>query len=164
MNPKIVELEQLPSRVAQLRSAGKKLVATNGCFDLLHVGHVRYLQTARGLGDALVVGINSDESTRQLKGDERPINNENDRAEVVAALASVDLVTVFNDVRAVRFLELAAPDVYAKGGDYTVDTLDQSERELLKRIGAEIRIIPFQPGHSTSALLEKLRLTNPSHK
>jgi len=157
MNPKIVELQELPARVDQLRRAGKTLVATNGCFDLLHVGHVRYLQAARELGDALLVGINSDESTRQLKGDGRPLNKENDRAEVVAALCSVDLVTVFPELRAVRFLELAAPDVYVKGGDYTVENLEESEKEVLKRVGAAIRIIPFEKGYSTSALLEKLR-------
>src|SRR5437764_3132863 len=98
MSAKIVGLEELSERSRQLRTAGKRLVATNGCFDLLHVGHVRYLQAARALGDSLVVGINGDASTRQLKGNGRPLNNENDRAEVVAALACVDLVTIFPDV------------------------------------------------------------------
>ena len=156
-NSKIVALDKLSSRAADLRSAGKKLVATNGCFDLLHVGHVRYLETARTLGDALVVGINGDESTRELKGDGRPINGENDRAEVIAALACVDLVAIFPDVRAVRFLELARPDIYVKGGDYTVDTLDKSERSVLEQSGAEIRIIPFQKGYSTSGMVNKLK-------
>lgn len=156
MNPKIIKLEQLQERSAKLRAAGKKLVATNGCFDLLHVGHVRYLQAARALGDALVVGINGDASTRELKGDGRPLNSENDRAEVVAALESVDLVTVFPDVRAVKFLELAAPAIYAKGGDYSIDTLNDSERKVLERVGADIRIIPFEKGYSTSGLLKKL--------
>src|SRR5213075_2219956 len=109
MSAKIVGLKELSERSKQLRAAGKKLVATNGCFDVLHVGHVRYLQTARALGDLLVVGINGDASTRELKGAGRPINNENDRAEVVAALAAVDLVTIFPEVRATRFLELAQP-------------------------------------------------------
>ena len=156
-NPKIVALDKLSSRAADIRSAGKKLVATNGCFDLLHVGHVRYLETARTLGDALVVGINGDESTRELKGDGRPINSANDRAEVIAALACVDLVAIFPDVRAVRFLELARPDIYVKGGDYTVDTLDKSERAVLEQSGAEIRIIPFQKGYSTSGMVNKLK-------
>ena len=156
-NLKIVALDKLSSRAADIRSAGKKLVATNGCFDLLHVGHVRYLETARTLGDALVVGINGDESTRELKGDGRPINGENDRAEVIAALACVDLVAIFPDVRAVRFLELARPDIYVKGGDYTVDTLDKSERSVLEQSGAEIRIIPFQKGYSTSGMVNKLK-------
>jgi rfaE bifunctional protein nucleotidyltransferase chain/domain len=155
-NSKIVELEQLEERVAELRGAGKKVVATNGCFDLLHVGHVHYLQAARALGDVLLVGINGDESTRQLKGTGRPINNERDRAEVVAALASVDLVTIFPNVRAARFLELARPAAYAKGGDYTIETLDPTEKEVLQRMGTEIRIIPFEKGYSTSGLLKKL--------
>ena len=154
---KIVELDQLPARVAALRAGGKKIVATNGCFDLLHVGHVRYLQAARGPGELLVVGINGDASTRKLKGDGRPVNNERDRAEVVAALACVDLVTIFPEVRAVRFLELAKPDIYVKGGDYTVDTLEKSERLALEKADAEIRIIRFEEGYSTSGLLEKLK-------
>ena len=156
-HPKIVTLDKLDSRAADIRSSGKKLVATNGCFDLLHVGHVRYLEAARSLGEALVVGINGDESTRKLKGEGRPINNENDRAEVIAALACVDLVTIFPDVRAVRFLELARPNIYVKGGDYTVDTLDKSERAVLEQSGAEIRIIPFQKGYSTSGMVNKLK-------
>jgi rfaE bifunctional protein nucleotidyltransferase chain/domain len=156
-NRKIVSLDHLRARVTQVRGSGKKIVATNGCFDLLHVGHVRYLQAARALGDVLVIGINGDESTRKLKGDGRPINSEQDRAEVVAALECVDLVTIFPEVRAVRFLELAAPDIYVKGGDYTVDTLESSERLALEKIGAEIRIIPFEKGYSTSGLLEKMK-------
>jgi rfaE bifunctional protein nucleotidyltransferase chain/domain len=156
VNPKIITLEQLQERSAKLRAAGKKLVATNGCFDLLHVGHVRYLEAARALGDALVVGINGDNSTRELKGAGRPVNGENDRAEVVAALEVVDLVAVFQDVRAVKFLESAAPAIYAKGGDYSIDTLNESERKVLEAVGAEIRIIPFEKGYSTSALLGKL--------
>ena len=136
MNSKIVQLEQLPSRTAEIRATGKKLVATNGCFDVLHVGHVRYLQAARAIGDVLIVGINGDASTRQLKGAGRPINNENDRAEVVAALAAVDLVTIFPEVRATHFLELARPAIYVKGGDYTIDSLNESETKVLERIGA----------------------------
>src|SRR5207245_6788939 len=105
VNSKIIQLEQLQGRSSEIGAAGKKLVATNGCFDVLHVGHIRYLQAARALGDVLIVGINGDASTRELKGAGRPINNENDRAEVVAALAAVDLVTIFPEVRATRFLE-----------------------------------------------------------
>src|SRR5947199_8035233 len=100
MSPKIVDLEELSDRCEKLRAAGKKLVATNGCFDLLHLGHVRYLQAARALGDFLIVGVNGDASTRELKGQGRPVNNEHDRAEVVAALVEVDLVTIFPEVRA----------------------------------------------------------------
>lgn len=153
---KIVRLEELEQRANKLRTAGKKIVATNGCFDLLHVGHVRYLNAARALGDALIVGINGDESVRELKGAGRPVNSENDRAEIVAALECVDLVTIFPEMRATRFLELAAPDVYVKGGDYKQDTLNADEREVLQKIGAKIDIVPFEPGYSTSDLLARL--------
>lgn len=159
MNPKIIALEQLATRTAQVRAAGKRLVATNGCFDLLHVGHVRYLQAARALGDALLVGINGDDSTRKLKGAGRPVNNENDRAEVLASLECVDLVTIFPELRASHFLELAQPAIYAKGGDYTPDTLNEDEKKVLDRVGAEVRIIPFEKGYSTSALLKKVCAT-----
>jgi len=157
MNPKIVPLSRLANDTQKLRSAGKRLVATNGCFDILHVGHVRYLAAARALGDVLLVGVNGDASTRELKGAGRPVNNENDRAEVLAALACVDLVTIFPEVRAVRFLELAQPAIYVKGGDYTVDSLDQSEKTVLEKVGADIRLIPFEKGYSTSGLLQKFK-------
>jgi D-glycero-beta-D-manno-heptose 1-phosphate adenylyltransferase len=156
MRDKIIDLSELATRAKTLREAGKKLVVTNGCFDLLHVGHVRYLQAARALGDALVVGLNGDESVRELKGNHRPINNERDRAEVLAALECVDFVTVFPELRATRLLEMVSPAIYAKGGDYTSATLNAEERGVLERIGAEIRIIPFEKGYSTSGLLEKL--------
>jgi D-glycero-beta-D-manno-heptose 1-phosphate adenylyltransferase len=156
-NDKIVPLEKLQQRAKDLRVSGKKLVATNGCFDLLHVGHIRYLRAARALGDVLVVGINGDESVRELKGPTRPINSANDRAEVVAALACVDLVTIFPDLRATRFLEAVTPDVYVKGGDYKADTLNMEERNILQEISAKIEIVPFQQGYSTSDLLARLR-------
>ena len=108
---------------------------TNGCFDLLHVGHVRYLRDARKLGDALAVGLNGDESVRALKGKGRPLNNEQDRAEVLAALSSVDYVAIFPEMRATRFLEMARPALYVKGGDYTSDTLDAEERAALEKSG-----------------------------
>ena len=157
MKTKIVTLDELARDAKQLRAAGKKLVATNGCFDLLHVGHIRYLQAARALGDALAVGLNGDRSVCELKGPGRPINNEKDRAELLAALESVDFVSIFPEMRATRFLEAVAPSVYVKGGDYRADTLDAEEYAILKKIGAEIRFIPFEPGYSTSRLLEQLR-------
>jgi len=157
MSRKIVDLEELSDRCEKLRAAGKKLVATNGCFDLLHLGHVRYLQAARALGDFLAVGLNSDRSVRQLKGGGRPIMTETDRAEVLAALGCVDLVTIFPEMRATRFLVAARPAIYVKGGDYTSETLNEEERVALKQIGAEIRLIPFEPGYSTSQLLEQIR-------
>ena len=157
MRTKIIGINELAQRARELRAAGKKLVATNGCFDLLHVGHVRYLQAARGLGAALAVGLNGDRSVRELKGSERPINNQADRAEVLAALECIDFVTVFPEMRATQFVLAAQPAIYAKGGDYRSDTLNVEERAALQIVGAEIRIIPFEKGYSTSLLLEQLR-------
>lgn len=157
MKTKIVDLNELARISKELRDAGKKIVATNGCFDLLHVGHVKYLQAARALGDALAVGLNGDQSVRELKGPGRPINNEKDRAEVLAALEHVDLITIFPETRATRFLETVAPVIYVKGGDYTSETLDAEERAVLKKVGAEIQFIPFTSGYSTSRLLEQLK-------
>jgi D-glycero-beta-D-manno-heptose 1-phosphate adenylyltransferase len=157
MKSKILEMDELALRAKKLRGTGKRLVATNGCFDLLHVGHVHYLQAARALGDALVVGLNGDRSVRALKGNGRPINNERDRAEILAALECVDLVTIFPQMRATQFISLSNPAIYVKGGDYTSDTLNADERAVLKKIGAEIRILPFEKGYSTSLLLERLR-------
>jgi D-glycero-beta-D-manno-heptose 1-phosphate adenylyltransferase len=156
MSPKIVELEELSDRCAKLRSAGKKIVATNGCFDLLHVGHVRYLQAARALGDLLVVGLNSDRSVQELKGARRPVTTQSDRAEILAALECVDLVTIFPEIRATKFLTAVRPAVYVKGGDYTSGTLDEEERTILKDIEAAIRLIPFETGYSTSGLIEQI--------
>lgn len=156
MSPKIVELEDLSGRCEKLRSAGKRIVATNGCFDLLHVGHVRYLQAARALGDVLIVGLNGDRSVHELKGAGRPLMTQHDRAEILAALESVDLVTVFPEIRATKFLAAVRPAVYVKGGDYTSETLDQEEGMILKDVGAAIRLIPFEKGYSTSGLVEQI--------
>ena len=139
-----------------MRAGGKRLVVTNGCFDLLHVGHVTYLETARHHGDALLVGLNGDESVRQLKGPGRPIAPENDRAAVLGALESVDGVCIFAELTATRFLAAAQPDVYVKGGDYTSDTINQEERRVVERAGGSIVIIPFVPGNSTTAMLKKI--------
>ncbi len=157
MKEKIVEMKELAARAKKLRDAGKRLVATNGCFDLLHVGHVRYLRAARALGDALAVGVNGDQSARELKGPGRPLNKEGNRAEVLAALEDVDLVTIFPELRATRFIEAAVPAIYVKGGDYTLETLNIEEREALQKVGADVRIIPFEKGYSTTRLLEQLR-------
>ena len=156
MSPKIVELEELSDRCEKLRSAGKRIVATNGCFDLLHVGHVRYLQAARAFGDLLVVGLNGDRSVLELKGARRPITTQSDRVEILAALACVDLVTVFPELRATKFLAAVRPAVYVKGGDYTPRTLDEEELVILKEIEAAIRLIPFEAGYSTSGLIEQI--------
>ena len=140
----------------RLRAAGSRLVFTNGVFDLLHVGHVRYLQAARALGDLLAVGLNGDLSVRELKGKGRPITAERDRAEILASLQCVDLVTIFPGLRATEFIAASHPAIYVKGGDYSSETLNEEERTLLKEIGAEIRIIPFEAGYSTSRLLEQV--------
>jgi|SRR4029453_18006690 D-glycero-beta-D-manno-heptose 1-phosphate adenylyltransferase len=157
MRTKIIDMNELARRARELRAAGKKLVATNGCFDLLHVGHVRYLQAARGLGDVLAVGLNGDRSVRELKGTGRPINNEGDRAEALAALECVDFIAIFPEMRATKFILAARPTIYAKGGDYTSEILNAEERTALQEVGAEIRIIPLEKGYSTSLLLEQLR-------
>jgi len=156
MSPKIVKLEELSNRCEKLRSAGKRIVATNGCFDLLHVGHVRYLQAARALGDVLVLGLNGDRSVHELKGAGRPLTTENDRAEILAALDCVDLVTIFPEIRATKFLAAVRPAVYVKGGDYTPRTLDEEELTVLKETEAAIRLIPFETGYSTSGLIEQI--------
>lgn len=153
---KIIAWERLPEWRAALRASGQKLVVTNGCFDLLHVGHITYLETARNLGDALLIGVNSDAAVRGLKGPLRPVNSEDDRAAVLAALQSVDGACIFTDVRATRFLTVAQPDIYVKGGDYTLETLDQNERRAVESAGGRIVLVPFVPGKSTTGLLEKI--------
>lgn len=153
---KIIAWSELPAWRAAIRSNGKRLVVTNGCFDLLHLGHITYLESARSYGDLLLVGINSDASVRELKGPDRPVNNETDRAAVVAALESVSATCIFTDKAAVRFLSAAQPDVWIKGGDYTLDTLNQDERRAVEAAGGKIVIIPFVPGKSTTTLLQKI--------
>jgi rfaE bifunctional protein nucleotidyltransferase chain/domain len=153
---KIIAWDRLPAWRAAFQATGKKLVVTNGCFDILHLGHVTYLESARNLGDALLVGVNGDEATRQLKGAGRPLNCETDRAAVLAALASVDGVCIFADKTATKFLSAARPGVYVKGGDYTLDTLNQEERHVVESAGGKIVIFPLVPGKSTTALLAKI--------
>lgn len=139
-----------------MRASGRKLVVTNGCFDLLHVGHVTYLETARGFGDALLVGVNSDAGVRLLKGESRPVTPEEDRALVLAGLQSVDAVCIFPGKTAAAFLEVAQPDIYVKGGDYTLDQLNQEERGIVERCGGKIIVAPLVPGRSTTAVLKKI--------
>lgn len=161
MSAKIITADRLAAIQEEMRSAGQKLVLTNGCFDLLHLGHVRYLQAARSLGEALAVAINGDESVRALKGEGRPLNGEADRAEVVAALECVDHVVIFPEMRATRLLGAVRPSIYVKGGDYTAETLDAEESAVLEKAGAEIRILPFEPGYSTSSLIERTKNLSP---
>ena len=159
MNSQILTLDQLAAESARLRSESTRVVATNGCFDILHVGHVRYLAATRKLGDVLVVGLNGDDSVRKLKGEGRPVNRERDRAEVLTGLESVDYVTIFQGKRATNFLRAVQPAVYAKGGDYRADTLDPEERAVIDEFGTRIEIIPFEKGYSTSALLTRIGQT-----
>lgn len=153
---KILPLDALPAWRDALRACGKRLVVTNGCFDILHAGHVNYLEAARAQGDVLLVGLNSDASVRQLKGENRPVNSETDRAIVLAALAAVDAVSVFPDLRATSFLALARPDVYVKGGDFKIEQLPSEEREIVAKAGGKIVTLGFVPGKSTSALIERI--------
>lgn len=157
LNPKLLEHADIPLWRRKLRDSGRRLVVTNGCFDVLHVGHVRYLGQARALGDVLLVLLNGDASVRKLKGEGRPINPAEDRAEVLAALAAVDAVTIFDTPRCDDLLRLAGPDVYVKGGDYTPESLDAGERAALEACGAEIRILPLVPGRSTTATIGRMR-------
>jgi rfaE bifunctional protein nucleotidyltransferase chain/domain len=157
MSKKIVDPDRLAAIADSFREQGRKLVLTNGCFDLLHAGHVRYLQTARALGDALAVAINGDDSVRVLKGEGRPLNSESDRAEIVAALECVDYAVIFPEVSVTRLIEKVRPAIYVKGGDYTPASLHREEHAALEKIGAEIRILPFEPGHSTSGLIERMK-------
>lgn len=154
---KILPAAGLPAWREALRRSGRRLVVTNGCFDLLHAGHVDYLEAARARGDALLVGLNGDESVRQLKGPSRPLNPEGDRARVLAALGCVDAVCVFPEVRAVRFLDAAQPDIYVKGGDYTLETINQDERRAVESHGGRIEFQAFLPGRSTTGLMDKIQ-------
>ncbi|MGO8763659.1 MAG: adenylyltransferase/cytidyltransferase family protein [Limisphaerales bacterium] len=153
---KIISLEKLSAWRQPFRASGKKLVVTNGCFDILHVGHITYLEKARGFGDALLVGVNGDEAVRELKGRGRPVNSEDDRAAILAALECVSAVCIFPGKTATGFLAKAQPDIYVKGGDYALDSLNQDERRAVEGSGGRIEIIPFVPGKSTTALLEKI--------
>jgi rfaE bifunctional protein nucleotidyltransferase chain/domain len=153
---KIIAFDALSEWRAKFRAVGKKLVVTNGCFDILHLGHVTYLENARNFGDALLVGVNGDAAVQELKGRGRPVNSEGDRAAILASLESITAVCIFSDKTATAFLKAAQPDIYVKGGDYTPDTLNQDERRAVEGAGGKIRIIPFVPGKSTTALLEKI--------
>jgi glycerol-3-phosphate cytidylyltransferase len=152
----ILTLDEVAAVRAGLRREGRKVVATNGCFDLLHTGHLRYLTAARAFGDFLWVGLNGDASVGVLKGPGRPLVPEADRAELLAAWRGVDAVTIFPDVRATEFLRAVAPDVYVKGGDYTAESLNAEEAAVLKECGARIEIVALVPGRSTTKLVEKM--------
>ena len=153
----LLSWEKLARWRQEQKKAGHKLVATNGCFDLLHVGHVRFLQEAKGLGEVLVVGVNGDASVRELKGEGRPLNGETERAEVIAALGCVDAVVIFPEKRASRFLKEVQPEVYVKGGDYEPDQLDREELAAVEAGGGAVQVLKLTPGRSTTAVLEKIK-------
>jgi len=155
MSPKVVELEKLSRRCTELRRAGRKVVATNGCFDLLHVGHIRYLQNARALGDLLVVGLNGDGSVRELKRAPRPITPERERAEILAALECVDAVVIFDELTPREVIAGLLPDVLVKGGDWPGDQI--VGREEVEGAGGRVISIPVVPGYSTTEILRKIR-------
>ncbi|MBE6099394.1 MAG: D-glycero-beta-D-manno-heptose 1-phosphate adenylyltransferase [Anaerovibrio sp.] len=138
-----------------LRDGGQKVVFTNGCFDILHAGHVRYLNKARSFGDCLVLGLNSDASVRGLKGPNRPINNEQDRAEVVGALGCVDYVVIFDEPTAEALIAKVHPDVYVKGGDYTIETLP--EGQIVQKYGGKVELVQLVEGRSTTNVINKIQ-------
>lgn len=158
---KITSRAELPTHLATRRAKGERIVFTNGCFDLLHIGHTRYLEAARRLGDLLVVGVNSDASVRTLnKAPDRPLVPEGQRAEVLAALASVDYVVVFDEPDPARLISEVQPDVLVKGGDWPLDQI--VGREIVEGRGGTVRTIPLVPGVSTSTLVQKIASTKRS--
>jgi D-beta-D-heptose 7-phosphate kinase/D-beta-D-heptose 1-phosphate adenosyltransferase len=152
---KLVARGDLANLGERLRAEGRTVVFTNGCFDVLHVGHVRYLQQARALGDLLVVGVNTDAGVRRLKGPKRPIVPEDERAELLAALECVDYVTLFDEPTPEECLRQLRPAIHAKGGDYTEDQLP--EAAVVRGYGGEIRIMPLVPGRSTTDVVNRIR-------
>lgn len=156
-NPKLLTLDAAIAERAKLRSAGKSLVLTNGVFDLLHTGHLYYLKQARALGEALYVAINADESVRAIKGPTRPIQSEVERAYALGALWFVSGIVVFDTPRLDAEIHALQPDVYCKAGDYTLETLDPTERGALHEVGAKIEFLPFLEGFSTTNLIAKIK-------
>ena len=151
---KIITDKDLSSVIKELRENKKKIVATNGCFDILHIGHVRYLKKAKALGDVLIVAVNSDKSTRELKGPSRPINSQNDRMEILSSLTCVDYVILFDKISPVDLLLEIKPDIYAKGGDYTIESLPEAKAIL--SYDGKVELIDFVDGKSTTNLINKI--------
>jgi len=152
---KVKSLEDLKSELDRIRGRGKKVVFTNGCFDILHPGHLRYLWAARQLGDYLVVAVNSDRSVKAIKGPSRPILKQESRSELVAALGFVDGVIVFDEENPLKVIQILSPDVLVKGGDWTEERIIGAE--VVRRAGGEVRVIPFEEGFSTTAIVEKVK-------
>ena len=154
---KIKTKDEIKNIVHDLKREGKKIVWTNGCFDLLHVGHVRYLKEAKKLGDILIVGINSDESVRKLKGKGRPIQTAEGRAEILSSLEFVDYIIIFPELSVERYLIEFKPDIYVKGGDYTIDEImNHEEGRAVKSYGGKISFVPYVKGKSSSEIIEKI--------
>jgi D-beta-D-heptose 7-phosphate kinase/D-beta-D-heptose 1-phosphate adenosyltransferase len=156
LQDKIVSREQAAQIAADLRARGKRMVFTNGCFDLLHAGHALYLEQARALGDFLVVGLNADRSVAAVKGPGRPIVGERERAQLVAALASVELVVIFSEQTSEALINLLRPEVFVKGGDYTTTTMNQEEKVLVESYGGAVHLIPALPESSTTRIIERI--------
>ena len=154
VSPKVMTLAQAEEWRKQLKQQGKSLAITNGCFDILHRGHAEYLQSARNCADALLVLVNADASISELKGPTRPICKQKDRAFLLACLEFVDAVVIFDSQRCDKELAVLQPDIYVKGGDYTIEKLNPQERSVLQAAGAEFRFIPFVPGYSTTAVIK----------
>jgi rfaE bifunctional protein nucleotidyltransferase chain/domain len=156
LQDKIVSRERAARIVADLRAQGKRIVFTNGCFDLLHAGHALYLEQARALGDALIIGLNADRSVSAVKGAGRPIVGEQERAQLLAALASVDVVIIFSEQTSEALINLLRPEVFVKGGDYTTTTMNQEEKALVESYGGEVHLIPALPESSTTRIIERI--------
>ena len=150
----LIEKENLVSTIEELRKQGKTIVTTNGCFDLLHVGHVRYLQKTKTFADVCIVMLNSDASVKRLKGESRPLNSERDRAEILCALSCVDYVVIFDEDTPRNLLDIIKPDVHTKGGDYTLDTLP--EADVIKKNNIHVEFITFVEGKSTTNIINKM--------
>ena len=153
----LIDRNKIIETCNEIRSGGKKIVFTNGCFDILHVGHVRYLTAAKSFGDILIVGLNTDSSVKMLKGESRPVNNEKDRAEVLLGLKAVDYVVMFGERTAENLVSEIRPDVYVKGGDYTVDKIP--EAKIVQSYGGRVELVQFVAGHSTTKIIEAITKT-----
>ncbi|GIW21649.1 MAG: hypothetical protein KatS3mg068_0656 [Candidatus Sericytochromatia bacterium] len=151
---KIVKFELLEELSKNLKSQNKSIVLTNGCFDILHLGHLRYLKKAKELGDILIVALNSDSSIKKLKGDLRPINNENDRAEMLSYIDFINYITIFDELTANNIIDILKPNIYVKGGDYNIENLP--EKEILLKNNVDIVFLPFLSGYSTTNIINKI--------
>jgi len=151
---KIKTIKELKEIIGELKKQNKKIVTTNGVFDILHIGHIRYLQKAKKLGDVLIVAINSDSSVRKIKGPKRPLNNENDRAEMLASLQCIDFVAIFDEENPIKFLEEIKPDVHAKGGDYKISQI--IEKDTVEKNNGRVVLIPMVKGYSTTEFVKKI--------